>query len=414
MPFPNRLTVCFCSLFLLNGTPAITAPLLAAMRPSSPFYSTQPAEIGSPGVAQTGCQSDDQTLENDSGTNSATEQNTKQATANGRVVVPDAPGPSGQDANAQTVAAGDTVLSLPEKWIIQVPPARQVCLPTRNALADASRTVSKAPGRVFRHEPNGGWHRKAQGLVHGKPVLHVGMDFGLWRVGEPVFAIANGIVRLSAGPVNPKRKSGSRAARSGQQKSDPTKFNVSAGCMPWGNIIVIEHHFPNEGYFTSVYGHLGTNRLVETGEAVQAGQMIGRIGAKNPYINGGYIPHLHFGIRKGRMGEENGILSVVPVDGKFYAMRMTSISADKVVVELDRDNPISPPAGIVAPENAPPVRERQEYPARLMWTMNRFGFHIVGHTDDARPWLNPLAFLRSRGVLTNPARFRTATRRKKK
>lgn len=308
---------------------------------------------------------------------------------------------------------GSMVLNAPDKWIIDVPPADRVCPPTRTAFADASRSVSKVGSRLFKHEINGGWHRAGSGSAHASKILHVGMDFGLLRVGEPVYAIANGVVRMSAGPV--KQSSKSRRKRSGSKKSDPTKFNISSGeAMTWGNIVVIEHHFPKEGYCTSVYGHLDTNRLVDAGETVVAGQMIGRIGAKNPYINGGYIPHLHFGIREGRMGEENGIFRVKPIDGKFFALRMTSIDEDKIIVELDRSEPIQPPPGIVAPQNTAPVTEKQEYPARLLWTMNRHGFNIAGHTTDAKPWVHPLSFLRAHGALSRPATFQSARRRSKK
>ena len=224
------------------------------------------------------------------------------------------------------------------------------------------------------------------------------MDVGLRRVGEPVYAVADGIVRISEGPKIPPKKDRKKT------KVNPGNFDITKEKMCWGNLIVIEHKFP-DGYYTSVYGHLDTNRLFEAGDIVPAGQMIGRIGAQNNYINGGYIPHLHFAIRKGRMGEPNGILRIEPVDGKLFAMRMTSITEDKVIVELDKTNPINLP-GIKVPKDTQPVPDKVEYPATVMWTMYRWGYEIVGHTTNPEPWVHPLQFLRSRGALSNPAPFK--------
>lgn len=75
------------------------------------------------------------------------------------------------------------------------------------------------------------------------------------------------------------------------------------GDLAWGNFIAIEHRFDTDQYFTTLYGHLGNDRKVKAGDIVQAGQMIATIGRQHARINGGYEPHLHFGVRQGRNAE---------------------------------------------------------------------------------------------------------------
>lgn len=65
----------------------------------------------------------------------------------------------------------------------------------------------------------------------------------------------------------------------------------------YGGTVIIEH-FSGDESFTSVLGHLNTSTLVVGPEQeVQRGDLIGYLGTKKE--NGGYTPHLHWGVRKG-------------------------------------------------------------------------------------------------------------------
>jgi murein DD-endopeptidase MepM/ murein hydrolase activator NlpD len=69
----------------------------------------------------------------------------------------------------------------------------------------------------------------------------------------------------------------------------------------WGNIIIIAHRNPKtEKIFYSLYGHL-KNRLMEKGDNVSMGKIIGAIGQSNTPENGYWkAEHLHFAIYTGR------------------------------------------------------------------------------------------------------------------
>lgn len=85
--------------------------------------------------------------------------------------------------------------------------------------------------------------------------------------GTPVYAAANGYVRFSG---------------------------EASG---YGHLVVIEHRLPDGTFVCSLYGHLKKDGLFEENKDVKKGEVIGYIGDINE--NGGYGPHLHFGIRKG-------------------------------------------------------------------------------------------------------------------
>lgn len=68
----------------------------------------------------------------------------------------------------------------------------------------------------------------------------------------------------------------------------------------YGQVIVIEHTLPDNNKIASIYGHLSKNPsypMIAQGTEVSKGTLIGYIGTQSE--NGGYAPHLHFGIRKG-------------------------------------------------------------------------------------------------------------------
>jgi murein DD-endopeptidase MepM/ murein hydrolase activator NlpD len=83
----------------------------------------------------------------------------------------------------------------------------------------------------------------------------------------------------------------------------------------YGNLIVLEHHFPgiDQPIFT-LYGHL-SKIDVSTGQAVQAGEVIGEVGATGAAIGS----HLHFELREGQDdydSNRNPVLWMKPLVGE--------------------------------------------------------------------------------------------------
>ena len=115
---------------------------------------------------------------------------------------------------------------------------------------------------------------------------------GSWHLAEDVWLPAGTSVRsITAGVVRYSDFSPSWKDRTGR--------------MHWnlGNVVVIEHPLdpPIDGLTAvcSVYVHLGADRRVKVGDAVEKGQVIGSIGRDRSEENGLYPAHLHFGIHKG-------------------------------------------------------------------------------------------------------------------
>ncbi|MDP3970503.1 MAG: VCBS repeat domain-containing M23 family metallopeptidase [bacterium] len=108
--------------------------------------------------------------------------------------------------------------------------------------------------------------------VHGeeisKGVYHMGIDAGYeLNAGDPVYAAADGIVK--------EAKVRSR----------------------FGLVVLIEHQPEKEDRNVTLYGHLRPSDVrVYPGQHVKAGDVIGVLG--EPYENGGWNVHLHFGIHK--------------------------------------------------------------------------------------------------------------------
>lgn len=99
-------------------------------------------------------------------------------------------------------------------------------------------------------------------------VYHMGVDLGgEIGIGAPVYAIADGIVR----EVRVRSK--------------------------FGLVVLIEHELPNGNRIVSLSGHLRpTDAPVSEGDVVRMGDRIGSLGDASE--NGGWAPHLHFGIHK--------------------------------------------------------------------------------------------------------------------
>ena len=306
-----------------------------------------------------------------------------------------------------------TAEDIPEKYVLDYPAAERFCPPVAGAFEEASRTLTTLGRRVFRHPPNGnfGFVQK----VRGQALVHVGADLALFRVGDPVFAVADGVVRLSSGP-DPQAMVAGRAARRGRRKAADVK--AAAGeqdqpansiVAPWGNLVVIEHRLPDGEFVTTIYGHLDTDRLVQVGDLVRAGQQIGEVGRRHPLINGGYHEHLHFGVRAGRLAEPGRAL--LPLDfGSGQALaRIATVSEDDLELDCGK-----------LPESAGDFRlnvaglqqefrrrgDRYVVSSRLLWLIPTTpDFPLVGHTSSPEGFFDPIAFLRARHADTRPAPF---------
>lgn len=121
-------------------------------------------------------------------------------------------------------------------------------------------------------KPNADGYYKSRGL-RLRPPRHFGEDWNGRRggnsdLGDPVYAIADGIVTLAA--------------------------NVRTG---WGNVVLTRHAYrdPSTGqvkYVDTLNGHLD-KIMVKLGQTIKRGQQLGTIGTNF----GMYPAHLHFEIR---------------------------------------------------------------------------------------------------------------------
>ncbi|MGH7201947.1 MAG: peptidoglycan DD-metalloendopeptidase family protein, partial [Planctomycetaceae bacterium] len=159
--------------------------------------------------------------------------------------------------------------------------------------------------------------------VAGRPMFHTGADLAWFQTGAPVYAAADGVVRLSMPP---------HLDAAGERN----RGGVPTG---WGNMIVIEHRLPEGGEFLTLYAHLGNDRRVHAGDVVCAGQLIGEIGKKSARINGGYEPHLHFGIREGTLVPKGAFLFSMPMNGRPTQVRLGEIGEETITVQMPEGTP---------------------------------------------------------------------------
>jgi len=139
--------------------------------------------------------------------------------------------------------------------------------------------------------------------------IHLGDDCGWYQDGAPIYAIADGVVRVSSRSTTFKDDSGRKH-------------------WAWGNLLVIEHKIsesktkdkpePQVKYICSLYAHLSNDILVKEGELVKKGQKIGAIGMGFSPENGDYEAHLHFSI----------------YDGPFYYTVGTKVPLGSRVLEI--------------------------------------------------------------------------------
>lgn len=65
----------------------------------------------------------------------------------------------------------------------------------------------------------------------------------------------------------------------------------------YGSVVVIEHTLSDGQILCTVYGHLKQEGIIPKFSIVAKGQLIGYLGTTSE--NGGYTPHIHFGVRNG-------------------------------------------------------------------------------------------------------------------
>lgn len=311
-------------------------------------------------------------------------------------VEPPAPSPAEPmgEANPEAIAvASDQV---PDHFIQDYPIADRWTAPIRMLFDDAARdTVVDANGRVKRQHPNGGFGLPLMN-VGNQALVHTGGDYGWFRQGEPVHAAANGIVRLSVDPfVKVAREKGLKTPRR------------SKSFMDWGSMIVIEHRSTDGKYYTTLYAHLGLDRRVRTGDVVAAGQQIGTIGRKDAQVNGGYEPHLHFGVREGRIVAPGSGLFGMNLNQKALMVRLEQINAgfaDPITVKLPPDAgehlAVSLHGQVVDIER---VDGKYQMPSWILWNLISPEAELVGYARSTSSWRDPALFLRGRGATVFPA-----------
>jgi murein DD-endopeptidase MepM/ murein hydrolase activator NlpD len=247
-------------------------------------------------------------------------------------------------------------------------------------------------------------------------LLHLGADVGWYRTGEPVFAVANGIVRMSQGTADDVR-TGERAGNSEKDKTPSPQPSPrgrgGANRLAWGNLVVIEHRSPNNQFVTTIYGHLANDRLVKAGDVVRAGQQIGTIGTSR--VNGGYKPHMHLGVRAGRIAEAGRKMIDVAVNGKALPLQIVELRDDTVVFKASSDFPERLRLNVNG-RDFEIVRDGDtaKVESAILWNLPSNEFPIVGYGLSTEGWLDPVAFLRSQRADINPAAFELVDRRRKR
>lgn len=302
---------------------------------------------------------------------------------------------AGLTAVEGAAAAAPSKPAVPQKYVVDYPPAMAFCPPVETFFYEVVRTFEVVRGKRFTHQPNGGYGLPVVQKVGGKNLLHVGADVAWHRPGAPVYAVAAGVVRVSEGPEFSSVKRKRTAPNTAASKT-----------LHWGNLIVIEHRLPDGEYFTTIYGHLNTKRFVQQGDIVAAGQQIGTVGRKHKYINGGYDPHVHFGMRRGRLAEPGCTLLYARFQGRAGPIKLAKVTPDEIEIEIPPEVP--PLSGVqVMGTFRITVRDGKYFlPARMLWTLtSRPGFEMVGYGLTTDGWHDPVAFLRQHRADHNPAPF---------
>jgi murein DD-endopeptidase MepM/ murein hydrolase activator NlpD len=287
------------------------------------------------------------------------------------------------------------------RYVLNYPAAVSFCPPVESYFEDVSEAIQQVRGKTIRHQLNGGYGLPVIDKVGDQNLLHLGADVAWQRTGDPVYAIANGVVRISAGPSlreeTAKKEAATKNGKSAASKQPPM--------LSWGNLIVIEHRIGDDKYITSVYGHLAHAKFVAAGDVVQAGKMIGTIG--RPGIeNGGYKPHLHFAIREGRKVEVGAEIFTMIVNGKKSSIKVAALDEQEIEIEADESIPANFKFRFGDQEFALSKRDGKRFlPNAALQHVQRPDFAIVGYGLNTNGWRNPTEFLMEMRADTQPAPF---------
>lgn len=197
--------------------------------------------------------------------------------------------------------------------------------------------------------------------------------------------------------------------------SDPSaipalEWGIAQNGPAMANLIVIEHRLSEDQCFTTIYGHLANDRHVQIGDFVTAGQLIGSIGRKSAVINGGYEPHLHFGVRAGRFLSRGATLFSVPINGQQTFVRLGTAGETQMTLELPPGLPDMWGVSLSGTNIA--VRRIDgafRMPAWVLWDHMPPEANIVGYSPTLNDWYDPIAFLRQHQAHTNPAPYMSPT-----
>ena len=301
------------------------------------------------------------------------------------------------------------------RYVLNYPAVDGFCPPVRSYFEDVAQAVQEIDGRTVQHQLDGGYGLAIRAKVAGKNLLHLGADVAWYRAGDPVFAIANGVVRTSAGPANDPKDAPRVDIPKGAQRGPEAKHPVGSAALQWGNLITIEHRSSDGKYVTSIYGHLAQQRLVSVGDVVKAGQIIGVVG-KPGIENGGYKAHLHFAILEGRMAEPGAELFKSPWGGRQTPVTLVSLNEQEVEVKADEALPSQATINANGHSYTMTTHDGKHWlSADVLNYLHRPDFQIVGYALSTKGWRDPTEFLRQMQADVNPAKFQlTPPSRKKK
>jgi murein DD-endopeptidase MepM/ murein hydrolase activator NlpD len=280
------------------------------------------------------------------------------------------------------LAAGVEVSAEPNaarRLVTDYTAAEEFVPPVEGFFEEVTSSIGRVGRRTFRHQPNGGYGLPVQDRVGVKNLIHLGADVGWYRIGEPVVSVANGLVRVAQQPVPRSKKK--------QPKGQPKVLH-------WGGVVAIEHKTASDTYVTTVYGHLDSKLLVSLGDIVRAGQPIGTIG--NTRVNGGYKPHLHFGVRRGRMLEKGQPFIACNITGTPALLKIGEVTEEQVTLTGGENLPER--FQLKSNDKAFDFRNEQGKVTTTSEILQHFqplGFQIVGYGLSTEGWLDPVQFLRN-------------------
>jgi murein DD-endopeptidase MepM/ murein hydrolase activator NlpD len=155
---------------------------------------------------------------------------------------------------------------------------------------------------------------------------------------------------------------------------------------------------------------LAANRRVKVGDVVEVGTQIGEIGRQSPYINGGYKPHLHFGVREGRIAQKGMTLFHLATEGGRAPVRLAELDEEEIELEFpDAITPRRIKFELDGDEFSVSPKDGKFFlPARVLWRTRRRDFPIVGYGLSTDGWRDPVAFLRERNADAHPPPFKLA------